>query len=132
MPVATSTLVKIAGWGGLVVSATGFYLQNKLIDRYRNFEYYKEALRKLRNHSGAVLYLGEPIKDRRFKISDRENNFSDQTSARFRIPIHGPKDKGYYYFWAKKDGENWLLVKAEMELNSKPGERLVIIKENKN
>ncbi|CAG5018074.1 unnamed protein product [Parnassius apollo] len=131
MTVSTRTLVKIAAWGGLVVSSTGFYLQNKLIDRYRNWDSYKDALRKLRAHPGAVHYLGEPIKDKRFKLSDSEHNFSDRTTARFRIPVYGPKDKGYYYFWAEKDNENWLLVRAELELKSKPEERLIIIRENK-
>lgn len=129
MPVSNRTLMKIAGWGGLLLSATGIYLQGKLIDKYRNYDYYQDALRILRSHRGAVHYLGEPMKDKKFKITDTENNFSDQTNARLCVPIHGPKDKGYYYFWVKKNGEKWALIKAELEIKSKANERLVIIKE---
>ncbi|CAH0405958.1 unnamed protein product [Chilo suppressalis] len=91
---STNTLIKIAAWGGIIVSTTGFYLQTVLIDRVRNFDYYKAALKTLRSHAGAVYYLGEPIKDKRFSISDSENNFSDGQTARFRVPVTGTKDKG--------------------------------------
>lgn len=129
MTIPTATLVKIAGWGGVIVATTGFYLQLSLVDRVRNFDYYKSALKQLRAHTGAVFYLGEPIKDRRFKLSDSENNYSDGEEARFSIPVIGPKDKGTYHFWALRENNEWKIVKAELELKSKPEERLVIVKE---
>lgn len=129
--VSNSTLVKIAAYGGIIVSATGFYLQNKIIDRVREHVYYKTALKKLRTHAGAVFYLGEPIKDYNFKLSDAESNSSSTEDAHFCIPIKGPKDKGHYYFWAHKIDNEWKITKAELKLNSKPDQLLVIVKEQK-
>ncbi|XP_026764189.1 uncharacterized protein LOC113522633 [Galleria mellonella] len=129
MTISTKTLVQIAGWSGLIVASTGFYLQSRLVDQVRNYDYYKTALKSLRMHPGAVYYLGEPIKDKRFKLSDTENNFSDGKSARFRIPVSGPKDKGTYYFWAKRKDDQWIITKAELNLSSKSDVSLVIVKD---
>nr|XP_012548015.1 uncharacterized protein LOC101745092 [Bombyx mori] len=128
MPIKTSTLLQIAGWGGVIVSSTGFYLQNRLIDTVRNYDYYKDALKKLRTHHGAVQHLGEPIKDKRFKMTDTENNYSDREKARFRIPVSGPKDRGAYFIWVENMNEKWVIKRAELELKSKPDARLVIVK----
>ncbi|KAG6461013.1 cytochrome c oxidase assembly factor 1 homolog [Manduca sexta] len=127
MTISTRTLVQIAGWGGVVVGTTGIYLQYRLIDNVRSYDYYKNALKKLRAHAGAVHYLGEPIKDKRFKLTDKENNFSDGKDARFRIPVTGPKDKGVYYFWAVRENNEWTITRAELELKSKPEARLIIV-----
>ncbi|CAG4922565.1 unnamed protein product [Colias eurytheme] len=128
MNVSNSKLLQIAAIGGLVVTSTGLYLQRKLVDKVRDLDYYKLALKKLRSHPGAVYHLGEPIKDKRFKLSDNEKNYCDQKTARFQIPVAGPKDRGSYFIWAENQEEKWLLTKAELELKSKPDERLVIIK----
>lgn len=130
MTISTRGLVQIAGWGGLLVATTGFYLQNRLVDRVRNFDYYKDALKILRKHPGAIHYLGEPIKDKKFKLSDTQNNFSDGGTAKFCVPVSGQKERGLYYFWAEKFDDKWSIVKAELELKSKPDERLVIVKQN--
>lgn len=127
--VSTRRLVQIAAWGGLIVGVTGFYLQNRLIDNVRDMSYYKTALKSLRTHSGAVYYLGEPIKDKRIKLSDSENNFSDSKTAKFSVPVTGPKDRGTYYFWAENDANGWKVVKAELELKSNSDSRLVIVKQ---
>ncbi|XP_059049208.1 cytochrome c oxidase assembly factor 1 homolog [Achroia grisella] len=129
MTISTKKLVQIAGWGGLVVASTGFYLQSRLVDQVRNYDYYKTALKRLRTHPGAVYYLGEPIKDKSFKLTDTNNNFSDGKTARFRIPVSGPKDKGTYYFWAKKDDNQWIITKAELDISSKSDVALVIVKD---
>ncbi|KAL0850169.1 hypothetical protein ABMA28_012043 [Loxostege sticticalis] len=94
----------------------------------RGYSYYKDALKKLRTHPGAVHYLGEPIKDKRFKLSDAENNFSDGKTARFQIPVSGPKDRGTYYFWAERNDSEWIITKAELDIKSKPDARLLIVK----
>ncbi|KAJ0181187.1 hypothetical protein K1T71_003272 [Dendrolimus kikuchii] len=129
MTVSNRTLVQIASWGALVVASTGYYLQSCIIERCRGYEYYKNALKTLRTNAGAVHCLGEPIKDKKFKLSDSENNFSDGNTARFCIPVSGPKDRGSYYFWARKINDKWTITKAELELKSKPDMRLVIVKE---
>lgn len=129
MTISTRTMVQIAGWGALVVSSTGFYLQHRIVDRVRNYDYYKSALKTLRNHGGAVHYLGEPIKDKRFKLSEKEKNFSDGKTARFCIPVYGPKDKGTFYFWAERIDNVWNITRAELDLKSQPDTRLVIVKE---
>lgn len=129
--VTTRTLIKTAAWGSVIVATTGIYLQQRLIERVRGFDYYKNALKSLRTHSGAVNYLGEPIKDRKFKLSDSENNFSDGKNARFAVPVSGTKDKGTYYFWAENKDGKWCITKSELELKSQPDKRLLIIKEEK-
>lgn len=126
--VSNSKLIQIAAVGGFIVASTGMYLQHKLVDKVRDMDYYKLAIKRLRTHPGAVYHLGEPIKDRRFKLTDSENNYCDQKIARFKVPVSGPKDKGSYFFWAENEGEKWSLRKGELELKSKPDERLVIIK----
>ncbi|XP_013144452.1 PREDICTED: uncharacterized protein LOC106107964 isoform X2 [Papilio polytes] len=93
MPVSTRTLVKIAGWGGLVLSVTGFYLDGKLVDRFRNYDYYKEAMKEIRNHRGAVHYLGEPIKDGISRVSHIKFTNNEPISGEYCIPIRGPKGK---------------------------------------
>lgn len=128
MTISNRTLVQIAAWGGIIVSTTGFYLQHRLIDKVRDYEYYRNALKTLRTHAGAVYYLGEPIKDKRFKITDPENNFADDKFARFKIPVSGPKDRGTYSFWAEKINDEWKLTRAELELKSKPDSKMVILK----
>lgn len=129
MTVSNRTLVQIASWGALVVASTGFYLQHRIIDRCRKNDYYIIALKKLRMNANAVHYLGEPIKDKRFKLTDTENNYCDGNIARFRIPVSGPKDRGTYYFWAKRIDNVWDITRAELELKSKPEARLAIVKE---
>lgn len=99
-----------------------------MIERVQAFDYYKQALKELRNHPGAIHFLGEPIKDKRFKLSNKENNFSDGKTARFSIPVTGSKERGTYYFWAEKANEQWSITRAELELKNKPDERLVIVK----
>lgn len=128
MTISTRKLLQIAAWGGVIVSTTGFYMQSVLVDRVRGYSYYKDALKKLRTHPGAVHYLGEPIKDKRFKLSDAENNFSDGKTARFQIPVSGPKDRGTYYFWAERNDSEWIITKAELDIKSKPDARLLIVK----
>lgn len=128
MTLSTRRLVQIAAWGGLIVAGTGFYLQQRIIDRVRGYDYYKTALKKLRAHPGAIKYLGEPIKDKKFKLTDSENNFSDGKIARFSIPVSGTKDRGTYYFWAERDSEEWKIIRAELELKSNKDARLLIVK----
>ncbi|XP_038209550.1 cytochrome c oxidase assembly factor 1 homolog [Zerene cesonia] len=125
--ISNSKLLQIAAIGGFVVASTGLYLQTKLVDKVRDLDYYRLALKKLRSHPGAVFYLGEPIKDKRFKIRDSEKNYCDQKTARFKIPVSGPKDRGSYFIWAENQDEKWSITKAELELKSRPDERLVII-----
>lgn len=130
MTISTRTLVHIAGWGGLALATSGFYMQNAIVDRARGYDHYRKALKCLRTHPGAVHYLGEPIKDKRFKLSDSESNFSDGRTARFRIPVSGTKERGTFYYWAERINDEWSINRAELELKSKPDERLVIVKNN--
>lgn len=128
MTISTQRLLQIAAWGGIIVSSTGFYLQTVLVDRVRGYTYYKDALKKLRTHTGAIHYLGEPIKDKRFKLSDAENNFSDGNTAKFQIPVSGPLERGTYHFWAERKDNEWIITRAELDLKSKPDARLLIVK----
>lgn len=128
MTISNTTLLQIAAYGGIIVSTTGFYFQHRIVERVRGCDYYKQALKELRGHPGAIHYLGEPIKDKGFKITDKENNYFDGKTARFSIPVSGSKERGTFYFWANRVNEQWIINKAELELKSKTDQRLVIVK----
>lgn len=79
---------------------------------------------------GSVHYLGEPIKETGFDLTDPQHNFCDGTNAQFEVSVKGPKDKGKMYFWAER-GENskeWFVNRLEVELNSIPDKRLIVQK----
>lgn len=44
-------------------------------------------------HSGAIACLGQPIKQRGFRLSDSEN-FLNSEQAQFKVSVKGPLDKG--------------------------------------
>lgn len=126
--ISTGRLVQIASFGGIGLVITGMAMRNKLRDQVYQSDMYRLALKNLRTHPGAKEILGEPMKDKVFKINYNKN-FCDGRNARFQIPIKGPKQNGTYYFWAlKKDGE-WVFTKAELGLENDDSRRLVIVKE---
>ncbi|PSN36600.1 hypothetical protein C0J52_15611 [Blattella germanica] len=126
--VSNRTLAKIAAYGGIVAASTGFYLHWKLQDRLRNEEYYKEAMKILRNHQSAVYLLGEPIKAGNVDLGNSSGNFCDGNHAQFEIPVKGPKSKGTLFFWAGKDDiqQKWNVRRLELGLVEDPNRRLLI------
>lgn len=125
--ISTRTLMKVAAYGAVVVVGTGLYLQNSVKQNIRNTEFYKSALKTLRAHPGAIQFLGEPIKDNGFNYRDTQNNNFDDTKATFAVNVTGSKDKGVMYFWADKLENEWNVNRMELELKSRPNERLKIV-----
>lgn len=127
MTITNRTLVKIASIGGIITCSTGMLLHQKIKDRIREAEYYKEAFKTLRAHKGAVTYLGEPIKEGRLNIGN-SNNYCDALKAHFEIPVKGPLQKGTMYFWAKRatEQENWIVNRIELGLKNEADRRLLI------
>lgn len=127
--VSTRTLQKIAIAGGFIVVSASFYFERKIVDGIKEKEHYRLALQTLRDHHGASSLLGEPIKDLRFRLSNKENvcNFDN---VRLLVPVEGSKQFGVYYYWANKIEDHWKVTKAELELGDDKMKRLVIVKDN--
>ncbi|XP_011196645.1 uncharacterized protein LOC105221388 [Zeugodacus cucurbitae] len=125
---SNKTLGKIAVYGAFASITGVMYMRYKIEDRIRNSEYFKLALKTLRQHKGASSLLGEPIKELGFDLSD-SNNFSDGQNAHFMINVKGFKDKGKMYFWATRTTESgWFIDRLELELRSQPDKRFLIKK----
>lgn len=101
-------------------------IQNKL----RMMEYYRTAMKTLREHEGAKQLLGEPIKDAGFDLADKENK-SDHYNAFYKVKVIGPNNRGIMYFWAERQDikESWNVKRIELELKDQPDRRLVVKKE---
>lgn len=127
MSISNRTLIKIASIGGIITCTTGILMQWKVKDRVRQADYYKEAFKTLRSHSGAVSLLGEPVKEGDFSLTNKDNYCND-SKAHFEVNVKGPKQKGTMYFWANKDetSDKWNISRIELGLESEPDRRLLI------
>lgn len=105
----------------------GLLYHKKIKDTIREQEYYKDAIKTLRSHKGAVTLLGEPIKEGRLNIGS-SSNYCNNLEAHFEVPVKGPNQKGKIFFWAsrKSDDDNWLVKRIELELRNEPDRRLLI------
>ncbi|GLV42189.1 uncharacterized protein CBL_03776 [Carabus blaptoides fortunei] len=127
MAISNRTLIKIASIGGIITCTTGVLMQWKIKDRVRQTEYYKEAFKTLRSHSGAVSLLGEPIKEGDFSLRNKDNHCND-SAAHFQVNVKGPKQTGTLYFWADKNNtsDKWNISRIELGLEKEPDRRLLI------
>lgn len=90
---------------------------------------FRSAMKMLRAHPGSVKYLGEPIKETGFDLTDSQHNYCDGKSAQFEVSVKGPKDKGKMYFWAERaESKEWIVNRLELELNSIRDKRLIVQK----
>lgn len=87
------TLGNICVYGAVVSISAVMYMRWKMEDRVRSCEYYKLALKGLRQHRGAVALLGEPIKDLGIDLGNANNNCNAE-KAQFEVSVRGSKDKG--------------------------------------
>ncbi|XP_044264362.1 uncharacterized protein LOC123011121 [Tribolium madens] len=126
MGVSNMTLVKIGAIGGVATVTMGFFYRNKVDQNIKSTVYYKEALKTVRTNKGAVHLLGEPIKEGKIDIDDTETNFTKEHSARYEVPVRGPKQKGKIYFWASKHNSEWVVNRIELGLEDEPNRRLLI------
>lgn len=132
--VSNRTLAKIAAYGGVIVASTGFFLQWKFQERLKDAEFHREAMKILRNHRPSVSLLGEPIKAGNADFGNETVNFCDGKSAKFEIPVKGPKNKGTLFFWAERTDpeEKWNVYRLELGLKNDPSRRLLIKNESPN
>lgn len=109
------------------------FMRDNILTKIRTEEYYKEAMRNLRAHPGAVQLLGEPIKELGFDLEDKENE-TDGKYAFFKVRVKGPNDRGTMYFWADRPefGAKWNVNRIELELKDQPDRRLVVKKPAEN
>ncbi|XP_017115202.1 uncharacterized protein LOC108137806 [Drosophila elegans] len=114
---------------GALASISGLaYMRWRLEDRVRHTEYYQLAIQQLRQHSGAVGLLGEPIRESGFSQSN-EKNRCDADQAQLQVAVQGPKDKGTVYFWAtKSQNQGWLIDRLELETKQHPNTRFLLKK----
>lgn len=128
MGISNMTLVKIAAVTGIATITMGYAARANIVNNVRQTGYYKEALKTVRSHKGAVYLLGEPIKDRLINIGDQEKNYTKPLSAHYEIPVKGTKQKGIVYFWAQRKSEEdeWFVSRIELGLNDDLTRRLLI------
>lgn len=140
------TLGTICVYGAVASISAVMYMRWKMEDRVRSCEYYKLALKGLRQHRGAVGLLGEPIKDLGIDLGNANNNCNAE-KAQFEVSVRGSKDKGKLvphsliprfskassagtlYFWASHQPEQgWLIDRLELETNLNPEKRFLLKK----
>ncbi|XP_020713398.1 uncharacterized protein LOC101456876 [Ceratitis capitata] len=125
---SNKTLAKIAVYGAFASITAVMYMRYKIEDGIRNSEYFRLAVKTLRQHRGASRLLGEPIKELGFDLSDSKN-FSDGQNAQFEVHVKGSNDRGKMYFWATRAPETgWLVDRLELEVRSQPEKRFLIKK----
>ncbi|XP_037093764.1 uncharacterized protein LOC119113576 [Pollicipes pollicipes] len=102
--VATQSLLKVAGVGGLLIAGAATFVNSKIQAGLKQGAWFRESMRLLRAHPGAVSVLGEPITDGRLDLARPEANFCDERRVQFRVPVRGPKDKGHLLLWGSRPG----------------------------
>ncbi|CAO1309658.1 unnamed protein product [Diamesa serratosioi] len=126
--VSNRTLAKAATYLAVGGFTSIMWMRFQLQDKIRKQEYFKESMKMLRSHKGAIQVLGEPIKDAGFDIG--HPNYADSEKAHFEIKVKGSKERGAFFFWSERIDEKWNITKAELELKNDPEKRLVIKKSN--
>ncbi|XP_055609023.1 uncharacterized protein LOC129756234 [Uranotaenia lowii] len=126
--VTTKTLFKAATYIAIGGISAAMIMKSKLEDRVRDQPYYRDSMKLLRAHAGAIQILGEPIKDMGFDFGEESKKFGDGKIDGFTVPVKGSKQKGKYYFWAEHHQDKWTITKAELELDNEPDRRLMIRK----
>lgn len=126
--VSTKTLIKVAAYGGFATISAGLFVTWEIQARLQKTEYFREALKILRVHPGAVNLLGEPIKTGQINLGDTSKNFCDGYKAQFEVPVKGPQSKGTMYFWAERENPqvNWDVYKVLLDIDGVKDKRLVI------
>ncbi|XP_017012758.2 uncharacterized protein [Drosophila takahashii] len=114
---------------GALASISGLaYMRWRQEDRVRQSEFYQLAIQQLRQHSGAVGLLGEPIKESGFSVAN-EKNRCDADKAQFQVSVQGSKDRGTVFFWATNNQkQGWLIDRLELETKQHPNTRFLLKK----
>ncbi|XP_058464423.1 uncharacterized protein LOC131438425 [Malaya genurostris] len=126
--VAIKTLVKTAVYVGIGGISAALIMKMKLEEQVRGQAYYKESMKVLRSHPGAITLLGEPIKDLGFDFGVESQKYGQGKITGFAVPVKGSNQRGKYYFWADHAEDKWIITRAELELDKEPDRRLVIRK----
>ncbi|XP_017063008.1 uncharacterized protein LOC108102496 [Drosophila eugracilis] len=114
---------------GALASISGLaYMSWRREDQVRQTEYYQMAIQQLRQHSGAVGLLGEPIKESGFSLSN-EKNRCDGDKAQLQVSVQGSKDRGTVFFWAtNSQKQGWMIDRLELETKQHPNTRFLLKK----
>ncbi|KXJ76840.1 hypothetical protein RP20_CCG008835 [Aedes albopictus] len=122
------TLVKTATYIAIGGITAAIVMKSKLEDRVRTQPYYRESVRLLRAHPGAIQLLGEPIKEMGFDIGEETKKYGEGKIEDFTLPVKGSQQRGKLHFWAERKDDKWNVTRAELELDSDASRRLVIRK----
>lgn len=128
MAISSMTLVKIGAVGGIATVTMGLLFRSKINANIKASDFYKDAMKTLRSHKGAVQLLGEPIKDMMIDVGNQDKNYAKENIAKYEIPVKGPKQRGTLHFWAerKKPESSWNVYRIELEMASDSSKRLLI------
>ncbi|EAT33963.1 AAEL013782-PA [Aedes aegypti] len=122
------TLVKTATYIAIGGITAALLMKSKLEDRVRMQPYYRESLKLLRAHPGAIQLLGEPIKEMGFDFGEESKKYGEGKIEDFTLPVKGTQQRGKLHFWAERKDDQWHITRAELELNKDADRRLVIRK----
>lgn len=59
----TSTLALLVGMGAVLTGSAGHYTRNLVMRERTSASFYRDSLKILKRHPGALHMLGEPIRD---------------------------------------------------------------------
>ncbi|XP_055629480.1 uncharacterized protein LOC129770583 [Toxorhynchites rutilus septentrionalis] len=126
--VAIKTLGKTAIYIAIGGITATMFMKLKLESRVRDQPYYRESMKILRAHPGAITLLGEPIKDMGFDFGEQSKKYNDGKIDGFSVAVKGTNQRGKLHFWAEHKEDKWNITRAELELDSEPDRRLLIQK----
>lgn len=128
MAISNMTLVKIGAVAGFATVTMGLLFRSKINANIKATDFYKDAMKTLRRHKGAVQLLGEPIKDTMIDIGNQKKNYANDNIAKYEVPVKGPKQRGTLYFWAERKNpeSSWNVYRIELEVANDSSKRLLI------
>ncbi|KAK9872350.1 hypothetical protein WA026_017809 [Henosepilachna vigintioctopunctata] len=122
--------VKIGAIASIASCSIGFFYQNKWNRNIKQMEFYKESLNLVRNHKGAMHFLGEPIIDCRIQFLNGTKSFISDTKGLYEVKLKGSKQNGMLYINIEKDKDglvnDWKLSRLELAIDNQPDKRLLI------
>lgn len=101
----------------------------KKFELLKQTEIYKQAITALREHRGAIEYLGSPIKDGKILLNSADQLDNKTRLNEVTVNVVGPKSNGIMYFWVyqrlDKPGES-VLGEVQLQIGSDRNKRLVV------
>ncbi|XP_071942805.1 cytochrome c oxidase assembly factor 1 homolog [Antedon mediterranea] len=111
------TLGKIAIYGAVGSVLSSGYFYKSIQDKIAGSPFYVQTMSVVRNHTGAMEVLGEPLRSKFVSLSSKANTMNGY-NAQLQIPVKGSKRSGTVHSWSsrKDTSEEWFIEKVDLEL----------------